>query len=766
MPMLEIKIGESWKRDPEYLRLLRGDERRADLYAIHDTIEIKAGELALTQRLSEDSIVYILHDLATGLLALLVGERRKLLVQFYEHPYELAVTLRGEDALLSFYSVSGAKEVIVRDRAVPLASLCAQVTTQIERLYAEFLKINPALSEDLFLQELIEGARTLRRTLSSTKRRSVANKHKEKRAFSRAWGASGDEGFTLSFWLDECDGPLRGYQREITSDLHSLLFSGQIKMCGVGLEYVSHKDYPFLLLESLVGAANRLLSAIERGEMSPHFVCEWGQEKLFAVVTPEGLELSLPKGRATIALSAFVEEIVCNVREMLSLLYKIAPNQRENERLGILTEEVDELEGLFYELSASAVENQNPTPYRVAAKRAQKPSAPNEEPLLGLRRMGFTQKFSMEAGQLSLLGVAPKVLVVSGEDRLIGFERERGRRLWEISQPGRAFFVPGPSAIVASQGARWMRLDPMSGQTLWESRVGGRDATLEGAPIYIERSGRGRLVGLTTDRRFVCLDATTGRMCFHVNAPRRGTVYFASLGKLLYAATDDGALFAIDVDSGELIFRQKTRRRFLGAPLLVEDLVICASSSAEAHLVAFDAYRGDLRWERGVGVALNAPPLYAEGSLFVASRAERELQLSRILAKDGAVLWACDLISGTNRATTPVIAEDRVFVIDDAGVLRSVSLDKGSDPQHIDLGTSITSASYLPPAPKVQRGLLFVAADTLYAVQPQSGQVIGRVIECPAPPEQFYLGHDFEAILATDNDFIASYRLSAQLGLV
>ena len=86
--------------------------------------------------------------------------------------------------------------------------------------------------------------------------------------------------------------------------------------------------------------------------------------------------------------------------------------------------------------------------------------------------------------------------------------------------------------------------------------------------------------------------------------------------------------------------------------------------------------------------------------------------------------------------------------------------------QHLDLGAVPTGPSYLPPAPSLYKGLLLVAADTLYALEPTRGNVIGRVIECPAAPEKLFVREDGEIILAADNEFIASYRVSAQLGLV
>jgi outer membrane protein assembly factor BamB len=770
MSSIEIKIGENWKRDPEYLRILRGDEHRSDLYAIHDTIDIITDGLTLTRKLSEDSIVYLLHDLSAGLFALLTKEKQKVFITFYEHPYELVITQRGAEALLSFYAISGSHEVIAKDRAVPLASLAMQVANHIERLHRELLKINAALQSDPFLERLLRSSKELRALLLDKPLKGIkVSPQTLKKQRSRSFGASASAEFVVSFWFDQNDASLRSYQHEAPSDLHALLCAGQLVLSGGGLYYQSQVGYPILFIEALVAATHQLVNSLERGESRPHFVIEWGTEKLFGALSEDGLSLTTPaatRARATIPLSDFIEEVVCSAREFSYYIDRIAPKQKENDRLSSLLTEVSELESAFLELSLAPLPNSNDTEYRVASRRLKR-EAVVDASLQGLRRLGFTQKFSMEADQLSLLGVAPRALLVFGEGKLISFDRLQGRRLWQAEPQGSPFYLDEIGGLFWAKGARLGRLDPMSGQHLWETRVGGTDATIEGAPFYFERAGRRRLLFLAADRRFLCIDATSGKLCFSAPAPRRGLIWFAFAGKLVYAACEDGSLLALDADSGQLVFRYKSKNKFCAAPLFTQDLLLCTSRQAgDARLIALEAFSGVALWERAVGASIDAPPSLFEGAAFVASRTDQGLQLTKLSLQDGSIIWAQELVGGSNRAASPVIVQDRVFVIDDAGVLRSASVYDGKDLQHIDLGAVPTGPLYMPPAPRLHKGILFVAADTLYAVEPLKNVVIGRIIECPTAPDKLVLCEGGEVVLSADNDFIASYRLASQLGIV
>lgn len=764
MSILEIKIGEGWKWDAEYLQLLKSEGRQADRYAIQDAIEIVVDGIPLTARIAEDSVLYILSDLAEGLLGLARGERTKCIVPFYEHPYELAVSRVGGSALLSFYRTSGSKDVVARDRAVPFALLLAQVANNLDRLHRELSRVNPALREESFVEGFSRAAAELRKAATKAGGKSYAPRA-AKRHYDNAWEAPADGPLRASFWIDERDLGLRDYCGEQRADLHSLLCDGQLRLAGRGLQYVAPAGHPFLLVEELVEVSRRLLAGLDAGESAPHAVAELAKEKVLLALEAAGLSISVPTPsgatRVVVPVDEFLRAVCAGASALTEAITRLNPLQRENERLRELVIEVEELSLATAEHSKASVENQAPARYQAAARRARRTLATPQE--TSTRRIGFAQRFALEVDQGALRAASAQQLFAVGRERLAALDRQRGRPLWEAT--GRGFALSEDGALLfATRDTTVRRLDPRTGSPLWETHVGGADPAPLGGPLYFTRGGRGRAVLVTQDRRLLCLDTTTGRLLFTAPAPRRGMVHLAQHGRLLYGAAEDGTLFALDADDGALVFSQRRRARFTAPPVLSEDRAIfLASGGGEARLFALDAYRGAFAWERGVGQSAEAAPTLTDGALLLSARAEDGSRALRVDPSTGEVLWARELSPG--RASSPVVAAGYAFFVEDTGILRGFSLRGDREAIALDLGAPNAKAA-TPPTPVLQGGLLFVAADTLHVVNPALGQVIGRVIDCPAPPERVFVDASLEVVLGADDDYIAAYRVAANLSLV
>jgi outer membrane protein assembly factor BamB len=767
MSKLEIKIGEGWKWDAEYLQLLRGEARRADRYAIQDAIEIVVDGIPLTSRIAEDSVLYILSDLAAGLLALAKGEQSKCIVPFYEHPYELVVTREGASALLSFYRTSGAKDVVARDRAVPFALLSAQVSGNLDRLHRELSRVNPALAEDAFVVKLAHDARALRQAAGQGTARTLAP-HSPKRRYGPGWEAEAKGPLQVSFWLDERDPALRSYCGELRSDLHALLCAGQLRIAGRGLAYTSPAGHPCLLVEEMVEASRRLLTGLDAGESSPHAVAELVREKLLLALEPAGVSLSVPTQdgatRSVIGLEEFLRAVCSGASAFVEAITRVNPLQRENERLRELLLDIEELAQATHEHTRAEVVNPAPTRYQAAARRERSQREPSISPDAGTRRVSFAPHFSLQMDRGSLRAVSAERLFAVGAERLAALDRQRGKTLWESSGRGFALSEDGGFVLGAREGSL-RRIDPRTGASLWETYVGGADPAPLGAPLLFSRGGRGRAVIATQDRRILCLDSVTGRLLFSADGPRRGAVHLAQLGRLLYGAGEDGCLLALDVDDGKIVFSQRRRARFSAAPQLCGDRVIfLASGGGEARLVALDAFRGALAWERGLGVSSDAAPTVHGDALLLSARAEDGSRALRVDPRSGEVVWAREMSPGF--ASSPTVAADYAFWMEDTGILRGFSLDGAGVPLALDLGAPNAKPSAPPPTPVFRGGLLFAAADTVYAVNPTLKQAIGRVIDCPAPPERLFVDSALDVVISADDDYIAAYRLTAKLALV
>ncbi len=113
-------------------------------------------------------------------------------------------------------------------------------------------------------------------------------------------------------------------------------------------------------------------------------------------------------------------------------------------------------------------------------------------------------------------------------------------------------------------------------------------------------------------------------------------------GRLVYFTCGDGALTALDVMTGAVVWRLRDRLRFRTPPTVAPDATFVVSGGAHgvAHLYAIDPYSGRVRWSRPIADA-NAPctvvgaPLVATGAVAVAVRQKTGLALVAFRREDG-----------------------------------------------------------------------------------------------------------------------------------
>jgi hypothetical protein len=171
--------------------------------------------------------------------------------------------------------------------------------------------------------------------------------------------------------------------------------------------------------------------------------------------------------------------------------------------------------------------------------------------------------------------------------------------------------------------------------------------------------GLPKLVVVTEgEHHLVAIDLTNGEPRWRWSwgasrGPARGTPRMKRAGRLVYFTCGDGALTALDVMTGAVVWRLRDRLRFRTPPTVAHDATFIVSGGAHgvARLYAVDPYSGHVRWSQPIGDA-NAPctiegaPLVSSGAVAIAVRQKSGLALVAFRREDGAP------ISGT-AATSP-----------------------------------------------------------------------------------------------------------------
>jgi glucose dehydrogenase len=206
------------------------------------------------------------------------------------------------------------------------------------------------------------------------------------------------------------------------------------------------------------------------------------------------------------------------------------------------------------------------------------------------------------------------VLYVGSLDKHIyALDAETGELLWVQALAGS---VSGQVAVgedliyVGSFDKQLHALDKQTGEVQWEVPEGGTEDWVWAAPALTDG------VVIFTDKRgnVFAVDAETGRSIWDAQVSGQvvaspivagGTVFIASAG-LNADGTDgvrQGALIALDVETGDELWREVISAPIYSTPVIVQDTVVIAlPPGAESLLIVFNQADGDEIWRYSLPV--------------------------------------------------------------------------------------------------------------------------------------------------------------------
>lgn len=140
----------------------------------------------------------------------------------------------------------------------------------------------------------------------------------------------------------------------------------------------------------------------------------------------------------------------------------------------------------------------------------------------------------------------------------------------------------------------------------------------------------------------------------------------------VYVGSDDGALTALDIETGEPMWTFQTGPALRGAPAVTDGLVI-SGGGTDGGIFALDAETGDLVWDVATPdrFTVYTEPAIADGVVYVATGPSQDAE-DTVFALDAATgqqIWATDV--GTSVFGGLAVADGRVIVgnADDAELI-------------------------------------------------------------------------------------------------
>ncbi|MDQ7065245.1 MAG: PQQ-binding-like beta-propeller repeat protein [candidate division KSB1 bacterium] len=200
-----------------------------------------------------------------------------------------------------------------------------------------------------------------------------------------------------------------------------------------------------------------------------------------------------------------------------------------------------------------------------------------------------------------------------GHQTLLCYDLKQARYLWKR----RAGLVWGPpipadsSVYVVSKFKHADRYDLQTGRRIWrfgiESQAYAEPALTGSAMIFATDKGRVHAVERRTGKAVWEAQAgTRAVMVAPVVALDHGLVYIASL---------DSSLYALDLESGQEVWRFRAGGSFWKAPA-VRDSVLIASDGM-GTLYALHAATGQLLWQRAFSAPFGTTPLIVGGTVYL-----------------------------------------------------------------------------------------------------------------------------------------------------
>jgi outer membrane protein assembly factor BamB len=195
----------------------------------------------------------------------------------------------------------------------------------------------------------------------------------------------------------------------------------------------------------------------------------------------------------------------------------------------------------------------------------------------------------------------------------------------------------------------------------------------------------------------------------------------------------DSSIDAIDVSTGEVVWRWSDSGRISLAPAITRDhaLAVAQEGPGASTLLCFDLFSGQLVFKRSLGAAAVASPLATDGLALVTCAPST--------AQSAAYqLIACDLVSGEERfrAEDPGLAEGGAALVVDQHLVvnapsgRASALDLSSGELRWQHRLADPARDDVPRRfePVLRGGALFLPSANVHVVRPTDGTLIGGPI--------------------------------------
>jgi outer membrane protein assembly factor BamB len=239
-------------------------------------------------------------------------------------------------------------------------------------------------------------------------------------------------------------------------------------------------------------------------------------------------------------------------------------------------------------------------------------------------------------------------------------------------------------------------------------------------------------------------------------------------GRLVLMSGGDSALTAIDVTTGEVVWRVRDRLPFSGDIAIRNDSAYALSSSTvgAARLHHIDLWSGEMQFSAYVDdqPIFGQAPMLTEDRVMVAVRDRRGTGLVAFDQKTGEPTWEHE--PGFVAAGSSFLALDDTLMINSpSGTLICLETSTGHVRYNHVFARPVEGDQPRRLDPILQNGALFVPQHQVQVLRPSTGELIGEV-PSDLIPDLMRVDSNCNVYIAEESGHLAAYSAAPRLQLV
>jgi outer membrane protein assembly factor BamB len=710
-----------------------------------------------------------LKELAIEALALADGRRRRSVLPLAQSPTEYTLLRDGDHVLVSCYDVSPGIEVLVLDRQVPITELL----TKCSAAMLATASTSPDSTTQAACRELAERLGGV--AVVDTSSGPHGWVHRTSGTVDRV-----DDGPPLSFGFHVSIAAERHMIAEASAraDVYPLLFQGTLWACirGRRMPLVKGPIMPATL--RMVQAVQTMIEAWERGRaanvrlrsgrFSVGLRLSRAGEVALTVKTDEGQNVTVP----ALDVPGTALPILKLASDLARALVNTDRSQVRNLRVSGLRDEVRALRRAIGRRHRSQpIVNQDPDRLRWTMPEQEDAEWPSHarasEPS---RRLRFAERWRAEVGALDAAStfLCGDRLIVATPHDAIAVSRDDGTALWERQDACVASWMAGTVLVRLSPSGEISLCDTRDGETYARTRIAL--PSLDG--LRAKYIGGGDIPPMVVvgegDDRLVAVDLRTAEPRWRFHGPRRSGFRMKRAGRLLITVAGGSEISAIDVISGEVIWRYLDGSQFWLDPAVSRHMVITVATHPghnETYLYGIDLFSGQLTWRRPLAASPSGGPMQFGPSAAIALGDAAEPLLASFDPASGNLRWMVP-DPGVNQGGSCMAFDSNFVVNTPSGRIAAMNVDSGLTLWTRTLSHPVADEIPRRLEPVLRSGALFVPSATVHVLRPSDGEPLGGDFPCDLIPDFLRVDERSWVYVAEESGLLQAFAPTPHLELV